>query len=48
MEQIIINALKDQNNNGLMLDPKFTQNMIKAIAKSYEKSSSEGNNPVYF
>ena len=47
MEQIIINALKDQNSNGLMLDPKFTQNMIKAIAKSYEKSSSEGNNPIF-
>ena len=47
MEQIIINALKDQNTNGLMLDPKFTQNMIKAIAKSYEKASSEGNNPVF-
>ena len=47
MEQIIINALKDQNSNGLMLDPKFTQNMIKAIAKSYEKASSEGNNPVF-
>ena len=42
MEQIIINALKDQNSNGLMLDPKFTQNMIKAIAQSYEKSTSEG------
>ena len=47
MEQIIINALKDQNNNGLMLDPKFTQSMIKAIAKSYEKSSSEGTTPVF-
>ena len=47
MEQIIINALKDQNSNGLMLDPKFTQNMITAIAKSYEKASSEGNNPIF-
>ena len=48
MEQIIINALKDQNNNGLMLDPSFTQNMIKAIAQSYEKSTSEGNNNPIF
>ncbi|MEC8099815.1 MAG: flagellar biosynthesis protein FlhA [Pseudomonadota bacterium] len=47
MEQIIINALKDQNNKGLMLDPSFTQNMIKAIAQSYEKSTSEGNNPIF-
>ena len=47
MEQIIINALKDQNSNGLMLDPKFTQNMIRAIAKSYEKASSEGNSPIF-
>ena len=47
MEQIIINALKDQNSNGLMLDPTFTQNMIKAIAQSYKKSTSEGNNPVF-
>ena len=47
MEQIIINALKDQNSNGLMLDPTFTQNMIKAIAQSYEKSTSEGNNPIF-
>ena len=47
MEQIIINALKDQNSNGLMLDPTFTQNMIKAIAQSYEKSNSEGNNPIF-
>ena len=47
MEQIIINAAKDQNSNGLMLDPSFTQNMIKAIAKSYEKASSEGNTPIF-
>ena len=47
MEQIIINALKDQNSNGLMLDPKFTQSMIKAIANSYEKASSEGNSPIF-
>ena len=47
MEQIIINALKDQNSNGLMLDPTFTQNMIKAIAQSYEKATSEGNNPIF-
>ena len=47
MEQIIINALKDQNSNGLTLDPSFTQNMIKALAQSYEKSTSEGNNPIF-
>ena len=46
MEQIIINATKDQNNNGLILEPNFTQNMVKAIAKAYEKASSEGDNCV--
>ncbi len=46
MEQIIINATKDQTNNGLILEPNFTQNMVKAIAKAYEKASSEGDNCV--
>ncbi len=46
MEQIIINATKDKNNNGLILEPNFTQNMVKAIAKAYETASSEGDNPI--
>ncbi len=46
MEQIIINAAKDQNNNGLILEPNFTQNMVKAIAKAFETATTEGINPV--
>ncbi len=46
MEQIIINAAKDQNNDGLVLEPNFTQSMIKAIAKAYETATSEGSSPV--
>ena len=46
MEQIIINAAKDQSNNGLVLEPNFTQSMIKAIAKAFESATSEGINPV--
>ena len=46
MEQIIINTLKDKNNSGLTLDPIFTQNMIKAIAKAYEEASTKGENCV--
>ncbi len=46
MEQIIINALKDKNNTAFTLDPIFTQNMIKAIAKAYETASSNGDNCV--
>ena len=46
MEQIIINTLKDKNNTGLTLDPVFTQNMIKAIAKAYESASSTGDNCI--
>ena len=46
MEQIIINATKDPNNPNLILDPSFTQNMIKAIAKAYESASSDGDNCV--
>ena len=46
MEQIIINATKDKNNSGLILDPSFTQNMVTAIAQAYEAASSAGDNPV--
>ena len=46
MEQIIINATKDPNNPNLILDPSFTQNMIKAVAKAYESASSEGDNCI--
>ena len=46
MEQIIINAAKDQSSNGLVLEPNFTQSMIKAIAKAFETATSEGVNPV--
>ena len=46
MEQIIINAAKDQSSNGLVLEPNFTQSMIKAIAKAFESATSEGINPV--
>ena len=46
MEQIIINATKDPNNPNLILDPSFTQNMIKAIAQAYESASSEGDSCV--
>ena len=46
MEQIIINASKDQNNNGLILEPSFTQSMIKAIAKAFESAGTEGITPV--
>ena len=46
MEQIIINASKDQNSSGLILDPSFTQNMLKAIAKAYETANSQGENCV--
>ena len=46
MEQIIINAAKDKSNNGLVLEPNFTQNMIKAIAKAYESANSSNINPI--
>ena len=46
MEQIIINALKEKNTTGISLDPVFTQNMLKAIAEAYEKSSSKGDNCI--
>ena len=46
MEQIIINAAKDQSSNGLVLEPNFTQSMIKAIAKAFEAATSESVNPV--
>ena len=46
MEQIIINALKEKNNTGITLDPLFTQNMLKAIAKAYETASSQGDNCI--
>ncbi len=46
MEQIIINALKEKNITGISLDPKFTQNMLKAIAKAYETASSKGDNCI--
>ena len=46
MEQIIISAAKDQSSNGLVLEPSFAQNMIKAISQAYEKSSIEGDNPI--
>ena len=46
MEQIIINATKDPNNPNLILEPSFTQNMIKAIAQAYESASSNGESCV--
>ncbi len=46
MEQIIINAAKDKNSSGLILEPNFTQNMLKAIAKAYETANSKGLNPI--
>ena len=46
MEQIIINATKDKNSNGLILDPNFTQNMVQAIAKAYETANAKGINPI--
>ena len=46
MEQIIINALKEKNVTGISLDPVFTQNMLKAIAKAYETASSKGDNCI--
>ena len=46
MEQIIINALKEKNSTGISLDPIFTQNMLKAVAKAYETASSKGDNCI--
>ena len=46
MEQIIINATKDKNSNGLILEPNFTQNMVQAIAKAYETANAKGINPI--
>ena len=36
-----INALKEKNTTGISLDPVFTQNMLKAIAKAYEAAASK-------
>ncbi len=46
MEQIIINTLKEKNTTGISLDPIFTQNMLKAIAKAYETASTKGDNCI--
>ena len=46
MEQIIINTLKEKNTTGISLDPKFTKNMLTAIAQAYETASSKGDNCI--
>jgi len=47
MEQILLKAVKEQDStSGLVLEPNFAQNMIKAIYEAYEKSTSHESSPV--